>query len=204
LLFEGRPIDLVYNRLVDFALEETRHAALRAAYASGTVVMTPNPRAHALFAGKRNLTLLSDAERLKLWGLNNHYVDILSKSVPMTVIVSAVNAAVLWKDRRNLFFKPARGHGSKAAYRGDKITRNVWAEIAAREYVAQSYAAPGTRSVRIDETRAELKVDIRLYTFAGAVLLAAARLYQGQTTNMRTPGGGFAPVLEVRSVPTSS
>ena len=29
------------------------------------------------------------------------------------------------------------------------------------------------------------------------VLLAAARLYQGQTTNMRTPGGGFAPVLEV-------
>jgi hypothetical protein len=27
------------------------------------------------------------------------------------------------------------------------------------------------------------------------MLLAAARLYQGQTTNMRTPGGGFAPVL---------
>jgi hypothetical protein len=27
------------------------------------------------------------------------------------------------------------------------------------------------------------------------VQLLAARLYQGQTTNMRTPGGGFAPVL---------
>jgi hypothetical protein len=25
--------------------------------------------------------------------------------------------------------------------------------------------------------------------------LFAARLYQGQTTNMRTPGGGFAAVL---------
>ena len=42
----------------------------------------------------------------------------------------------------------------------------------------------------------ELKVDIRLYTYYGAVLLTAARLYQGQTTNMRTPSGGFAPVLE--------
>ena len=27
------------------------------------------------------------------------------------------------------------------------------------------------------------------------MLLAAARLYQGQTTNFRTPGGGFAPLL---------
>jgi hypothetical protein len=28
-------------------------------------------------------------------------------------------------------------------------------------------------------------------------LLAAARIYQGQTTNMRTAGGGFAPVLAI-------
>lgn len=42
-----------------------------------------------------------------------------------------------------------------------------------------------------------LKTDIRLYTYAGELLLDAARLYQGQTTNMRTPGGGFAPVLQV-------
>ena len=27
------------------------------------------------------------------------------------------------------------------------------------------------------------------------MLLVAARLYQGQTTNFRTPGGGFSPVL---------
>lgn len=44
------------------------------------------------------------------------------------------------------------------------------------------------------------KLDIRLYTYAGATLLAAARLYQGQTTNMRTPGGGFAPVLEIAGI----
>jgi hypothetical protein len=53
------------------------------------------------------------------------------------------------------------------------------------------------RGVQLDETHAELMVDVRLYTYAGTILLAAARLYQGQTTKMRRPGGGFAPVLEV-------
>jgi hypothetical protein len=197
LVSGGRPIDLVYNRLVDFALEEPHHAALHAAYVGGNVVVTPNPRAHALFADKRNLTLLSDAARLQEWGLAPNHLDVLRESVPATVIVSPDNVDTLWQDRRHLFFKPARGHGSKAAYRGDKLTRKVWAEIISRDYVAQSYAAPGTRRVQLDDTRAELKIDVRLYTFAGASLLAAARLYQGQTTNMRTPGGGFAPVLEV-------
>lgn len=199
LLFQGRPIDLVYNRLVDFALEEPRHAALHAAYIGGNVVVTPNPRVHALFADKRNLTLLSDPDGLVRWGLTQNHLDVLRASVPTTVVISPANAEALWQDRRNLFFKPARGHGSKAAYRGDKVTRKVWAEIMGRDYVAQSYAAPGTRSVQLDDGRAELKVDVRLYTYAGTVVLAAARLYQGQTTNMRTPGGGFAPILEVRA-----
>jgi hypothetical protein len=40
-----------------------------------------------------------------------------------------------------------------------------------------------------------LKVDLRAYSYDGEVLLLAARLYRGQTTNFRTEGGGFAPVL---------
>ena len=40
-----------------------------------------------------------------------------------------------------------------------------------------------------------LKVDVRNYVYDGRVQMLAARLYQGQTTNMRTAGGGFAPVL---------
>jgi hypothetical protein len=82
-------------------------------------------------------------------------------------------------------------------YRADTVTRKVWAEIISGEYVAQSYAAPGMRGVQLDEARVEPKVDVRLYTLARTILLAAARLYKRQTTNMRTPGGGFAPVLEV-------
>lgn len=39
-----------------------------------------------------------------------------------------------------------------------------------------------------------LKYDLRVYAYDGQIQLLAARLYQGQTTNFRTPGGGFAPV----------
>lgn len=203
LEYRGRSLDLVYNRLVDFALEEPRHAALRAAYVGGSVVVTPNPHVHALLADKRNLTLLSDPDRLSAWGLPVAYAQVLSAAVPKTVIVSSANIDDLWERRRTLFFKPARGHGSKAAYRGDKITRRVWADIIAGDYVAQSFAAPSARAIHRDSTRSDLKVDVRLYSYAGASLLAAARLYQGQTTNMRTPGGGFAAVLVIPDAPVS-
>jgi hypothetical protein len=67
---------------------------------------------------------LSNADSLNHWGLTQNDLDILRTSVP-TAVVSPEHADALWRDRRNLFFKLARGHGSKAAYRGDKVTRRV-------------------------------------------------------------------------------
>jgi hypothetical protein len=198
LSIHGRSIDLIYNRLVDFSLEEPRHAALRTAYLDGAVVFTPNPHVHALFADKRNLALLWEFDRLKEWGLSLSHIAALQAGVLKTVVVSSDNADELWRGRDQLFFKPARGYGSKAAYRGDKVTRRVWGEIANGDYVAQAYAPPAIRGITHEGLRSELKVDVRLYTYAGNALLAAARLYKGQTTNMRTPGGGFAPVLGVK------
>lgn len=194
LSFRGRQIDLVYNRLVDFALEEPGHAALRTAYLKGAAVVTPNPRVHALLADKRTLCLLSDFERLKGWGLESGPLDALASGMLRTLSVSAENAETLWRERRSWFFKPSGGYGSKAVYRGAKLTRKVWSDIVAGGYVAQAYAAPGTRGVAQAGERVTLKVDVRLYTYAGCLLIAAARLYQGQTTNMRTPGGGFPPI----------
>ncbi|MGE3582368.1 MAG: hypothetical protein AB7J28_13240, partial [Hyphomonadaceae bacterium] len=192
----GVPIDLVYNRLVDFSLDDPRHAALRAAYEAGAVVVTPSPRNHALFADKRNLTLLSDREALSVWGLDAASVAALS-GVPRAVSVTGENADQLWRERKGLFFKPASGHASKAVYRGDKLTKGVWDNIGRSAYIAQDFAAPGERTIEVDGERVQRKVDVRLYTYAGEPLIAAARLYQGQTTNFRTPGGGFAPVFFV-------
>jgi hypothetical protein len=186
------PIDLVYNRLTDFSFQEGAHAALRAAYLSGAAVVTPHPRAHALYADKRNLAVLSDESRLAALGVRDETITVLLRGVPRTRVVSNALAEELWSDRRKLFFKPAAGFGSKAAYRGDKLTRRVWSDIQGGNYVAQELVPPSERNI---SPEAALKVDVRNYTYAGRVQLLAARLYQGQTTNMRTPGGGFAPVL---------
>lgn len=188
------PVDLVYNRLVDFSLAEPAHAALREAYVTGAAVVTSNPRNHALMADKRNLALFCDGEALVRFGLPAH-IAAQSAHVPRTEVVTPDNAERLWAERRGLFFKPFAGHGAKAVYRGDKVTRGVWAQIAAGGYVAQALARPGERMIRLDDCETPRKADIRLFTYDGRVLMSAARLYQGQTTNFRTPGGGFAPVL---------
>lgn len=196
LALKGEAVDLVYNRLVDFALEAPEHSALRAAYDNGAVVVTPNPHCHALFADKRNLTVLSNSATLADLGVPEELIAPLS-SIPRTVLVTRQDVDELWRQRKSLFFKPTRGHGSKAVYRGDKITRSVWEDITTSDYVAQAYAAPGERVVKIDGVPAARKMDVRLYCYGTRTLLIAARLYQGQTTNFRTPGGGFAPVFVV-------
>jgi hypothetical protein len=192
-------IDLVYNRSTDFALGEADHAGLRSAYLAGDVVVTPNPHAHALFADKRNLVRLCDADLLASWGVAAEDIALLARGIPKTVLVSPANADALWRARNGLFFKPAGGFGSKAAYRGDKVTHKAWQTILAGTYVAQALVAPSTRTIAINGERHALKVDVRNYTYDGAVQLVAARLYQGQTTNMRTAGGGFSPVFWQRA-----
>jgi hypothetical protein len=65
-------------------------------------------------------------------------------------------------------------------------------------YVAQSLVPPSERRMGDTPPATALKADVRGYAYAGLVKLVAARLYQGQTTNFRTPGGGFAPVFTER------
>ena len=190
-------IDLVYNRLTDFALEAPASAALRAAYLADATVVTPHPQAHALYADKRNLVALSDDAVLAAWGVDAETRATLAAKIPRTELVVPEHADDLWARRKQLFFKPAAGYGSKAAYRGDKITKRVFDEVLAGNYIAQALVPPSLRTLRVDEAPVELKLDLRNYVYAGHVQLIAARLWQGQTTNFRTPGGGFAPVLTV-------
>lgn len=198
LTSQGQPIDLVYNRLVDFGLEEERHSQLRQACLSGAAVFTPSPRQHALLANKRLLSLLCDADALIAMGADVADAGMIAAHVPKTLRVTSGNAADLWATRKRWFFKPGSGHAGKAAYRGDKITKRAWDDVMAGAcYVAQEVAPPSERGVMVDGVAARMKSDIRLYTYGGEVLLMAARLYQGQTTNFRTQGGGFAPVLVV-------
>ena len=194
LWHEGLVIDLVYNRLTDFYLEQPSSSALREAYLQRRVVLTPHPQAHALYADKRQLTLFTDAARLEALGVPAKTRQVLLEQVPHTELVVADQAHRLWDARRGLFFKPVAGFGSRAAYRGDKLTKRVWQDILAGDYVAQAIVAPGERRTDENDPAQTMKFDLRAYAYEGAVQWMAARLYQGQTTNFRTPGGGFAPV----------
>ena len=192
---DGGEIDLVYNRLTDFYLSGEPSTALRAAYEAGDVVVTPNPHTYALYADKRNLTALSNPALLRDWGTPADVVDLLAASIPETRELDPEERDWFWKERKGFFFKPIDGYGGKAAYRGDKLTRNVWESTAARAYIAQRLVPPSQRTIKIDGADVPLKLDLRNYVYDGRVQLVAARLYQGQTTNFRTAGGGFAGVL---------
>lgn len=186
-------IDLVYNRLTDFSLH--RYPVLRQAYLEGSVVLTPHPRAYAQYADKRNLARLTDAEALRALGAGEADIAVMQAGIPHTIVVEPDMEAALWAERKQWFFKPNSGYGSKGAYRGANITRRVFGEILQGGYVAQKLAAPGERMVCVEGAEPQpLKFDVRCYVYDGQVQLVAARLYQGQTTNFRTPGGGFAPV----------
>ncbi len=193
LWFGTQRVGFVYNRLTDFSLAGDHLAPLREAYVAGAVALSPHPRAHAIWADKRNLCQLSDRDFLANSGLSRDEQEALAAAVPLTLTVTDANRESLWRERRSWFFKPAAGFGSRASYRGDKLTHKTWAAITEQPYVAQALVPPSERYTGIDGS--PLKVDVRCYAYRGEALLYAARLYQGQTTNFRTPGGGFAPVL---------
>jgi len=151
--------------------------------------------------------LLSDPERLAELGVAEHCRRIFAATIPTTRLVTADQAEQWWQQRKQWFFKPAAGFGSRAAYRGDKLTKRVFEDIIAAgqsentAYVAQALVPPSERRIfsgtTVQEGPNHLKLDIRAYAYQGEVQLAAARLYQGQTTNFRTVGGGFAAVFAV-------
>ncbi|MEO8546688.1 MAG: hypothetical protein ABI434_24090, partial [Burkholderiaceae bacterium] len=165
LWFGDVAIDLVYNRLTDFSLAESASATLREAYLANAMVLTPHPQAHALYADKRNLALLSDATRLQALGVPQATQEVLLAGIPHTEVVGPQHAERLWRERRQLFFKPFAGFGGRAAYRGDKLTQRVWQEILAGRYVAQALVAPGGRAISHAEPAQVLKFDLRDYTY---------------------------------------
>lgn len=194
LRHRGQVVDLVYNRCTDFYLEGPQLAALRQAVLARAVVLTPDPRAHALYANKRNLARLTDPQRLAQWGVERAVADVLLGAIPRTEVVRPEHAARLWADRKRLFFKPARGFGSRGGYRGDKLTRGRFEELLTGDYVAQVLVPPTARVGGAGS--GEFRFDLRSWVYRGRTLLQAARVYRGQTTNFRTAGGGFAPLLQ--------
>jgi len=135
---------------------------------------------------------------LRALGVAAETRTLLLGGIAHTDCVHKEDAEALWAARKQLFFKPAKGYGSKAAYRGDGVTKRVFGEIVLQgNYVAQALVRPTERQLKVENERVDLKLDLRQYVYKGQTQLTSARLYQGQTTNFRTPGSGFAGVVAI-------
>jgi len=196
---DGSPIDLVYLRDTDFQLTSARTATLRESWLANRVVVTPAPREHHLLANKRRLEIFSSEEALLGLGVAPEDAAFLSKVIPETRPLSSMGFDEAWATRREWVFKPASAYGSKAVYRGDKISKRKLDAICTEGgFLAQKRVDPGTIPVETLEGTREMKFDIRAYVYRDQVFLLGARVYQGQVTNMRSPGGGFSAICVAR------
>jgi hypothetical protein len=194
------PVDLVYLRDTDFTLDTPRAAGLRAAYLARAAVVTPAPREYFLLADKRRLALLSSPDALADAGATPEEAALLLDVVPETRLLAELDPEQVWRERSGWVFKPATAFGSRAVYRGDKISRRRFDEVRATpDYVVQRRAPPGEIDVETSEGPQRMKFDVRAYAYRSEILLLGARAYQGQVTNLRSPGGGFSAICVARS-----
>jgi hypothetical protein len=200
LELRGRRVDLVYLRDTDFLLSEPRSAHVRAAYLAKEVVVTPAPREHHLLANKRRLGVFSSPEVLARLGVAEDDARFLARIIPETRSLAELGKVRAWEERREWVFKPCAAYGSRAVYRGDKISRRKLDEIADDpSYLAQRRVEPGVIDVETIDGPRKMKFDVRAYVYRDEVLLLGARVYQGQVTNLRSAGGGFSGICVARA-----
>ncbi len=172
----------VYNRSTDFYLKESESSVLRDLYMSKKACVSPNPYEYFMTADKERLAELSrDPKSLGKLGRS-----VLLESM----ILTDANRAQVFENRKKYFFKPLRSFGAKQSYRGDSISHKTFEGLISGETLAQEYV-PAPEVIVGDE---KFKYDLRFFSYKGQVQSIVARLYQGQVTNLRTPGGGFAAV----------
>lgn len=178
LLYDGAHIDAVYLRDTDFLLDTVRTQAIRAALDAGDVQVTPHPQEHRLLSDKEKLCTFSDT------------------SVLPALRMTHENKGQLWTDRNKYVFKPVGGYASRGVYRGDKISHSRFEGLGSETpYIAQVRADAALVTVRTEEGSRVMKYDVRAYAHRERVYVLGARVYDGQVTNLRTAGGGFAPVV---------
>lgn len=174
---------LIYNRYTDFYLQEQKSSKIRELFNAGSLNLSPNPFEYFL---------LADKQRLLDW---NNQSDIPKPASLLKIYDMATeNKETIWNLRKELFFKPKNSFGGKQAYKGASISRKIFEEVTTPNFVAQQLSVPSQVTFDSENSSLELKYDLRCFAYKDQMQLIVARLYQGQMTNLKTPGGGFACV----------
>ena len=191
-------IDLVYNRHTDFYLAQPESAVMLEAYRNKLACFSPDPREYALLADKERLLEISVPGALEQFGISAQAKATIDRVLLKSYDANKMPREELWAGRRKFFFKPKRSYGGKAAFRGASISKGAFQKMFESEVVAQEFApAPELEVALPGGSREIFKYDLRFYAYQNHVQMVAARIYQGQTTNMNSLGGGFAPLIKI-------
>lgn len=166
-----------YNRDTDFYLEQ--FPGILKKWKDGTLILSAHPRAYEAIASKKNLHELSELSDTS---------TTLRSALLRTIYLSEDTVENLWENRKKYFFKPLESFGGKGVYNGKSVSRKKFSEIAKEPYMAQEICPPGM----YPHEDQDWKYDIRAFFSEEGVQKILCRLYQGQLTNFKSPGGGFA------------
>ena len=176
-------IDFIYNRSTDFYFKN--HPHLAKAYEQGACAISPHPREYYL---------LADKSRLHDWHFQREEwpeLQNIKSHLPFSEILNSKNKDQIWKDRKKYFFKICQGYGGKRVYRGSSVSRPKFEDLCEWQSLVQAYIPP---SVTEDSNGEKWKTDFRAYVYEDQIQQLAARCYQGQVTNFKKEGSGFAVV----------
>ena len=194
LTIDGKRIDMIYNRHCDFYLQTDAMQAVHKAWMNAAVCLSPNPHSYGLLADKLRMISWSSPEFLEAIGLSYRYRTLLANTIPKTRLLESLSSEEAWHSRKQSVFKPDTGYASRGVYSGDKITRTKFAELNPHDTLVQQRVPASITKAGDNEL---FKTDFRLFVYRNRVFYVAARLYQGQVTNLRTENGGFAKVILV-------
>jgi hypothetical protein len=191
LYLDGKSVEMIYNRHCDFYLQTPELDRIRAAYLQGQVCLSPNPHAYGLLADKRRMILWCQPALMRSFGLSEQELAVLAETLPETRLLASLTSEKAWQTRKRWVFKPDTGYASRGVYVGEKLTRHKLAELDFENTVIQQRIPP---SLTLGEAQQAFKTDYRLFVYRDRAFSVAARIYQGQVTNLRTENGGFAKV----------
>ncbi len=187
--------DFIYNRFTDFYLSGEQSLYLRKDFLAKEICFSPNPFEYLLLADKQRMI---DWNSDVLWNQVSDQGDtrpIFQRNLPLAMDLSPEKADQIWGERKKFFFKPKRAYGAKQSFRGGSISRKAFDEILTQDFIAQEFIPAPERKFQTPDGEQNFKFDLRFYAYQDQLQTVVARLYQGQVTNLRTPFGGFAPVV---------
>lgn len=193
-LTEPRPA-FIYNRSTDFLFQNPGQEALREAFRENAVCLSPNPHEYLLLADKQRLIEWTTPGFLESLKLSDSARERLKAALPESFDMATVGAEETWSRRKKLFFKPKREYGSKMAFKGASISRRAFDDLMKEKALAQEYVPAPERTFETPEGPQAFKFDLRCHAYHDRIESVIARLYQGQTTNLKSKYGGFAPVV---------